>query len=83
MAYTRPEFTLPCFVRLEIKRWVKRRLRLAIGSAPAVGESEVLSVVHGEVEMMERMMSRTVDDFLQRMISHHVRVVNLNEKGFK
>jgi hypothetical protein len=36
-----------------------------------------LAVVDSEVNMVEGMVSRAVDDFFQWMSSNHVRIVNL------
>jgi len=42
----------------------------------AVRPGEVLSVIADKVEVMERMMCRSVDNFFERMVGDHIRVVN-------
>lgn len=37
-----------------------------------------LPIVAGEIEVMERVMSRSIDNVFQRMASNHVGVVDLN-----
>jgi hypothetical protein len=55
---------------------VVRGLRLAVRAARAVRPCEVLSVVHGEVQVVERVMRRPVDDLLERVAGNEVRVVD-------
>lgn len=40
-------------------------------------KANALAVVAGEVHVMQRVMRRTVDDLLKRMVDDHVRVVDL------
>jgi hypothetical protein len=36
-----------------------------------------LTIIHGKVQMMERMVSWSIDDFFQRMTGYHIRIVDL------
>jgi len=49
---------------------------LTEGTPVGVGPDEVLTVVAGEVHVMKRVMSRTVNPLLERMIHNHIRIVN-------
>jgi len=42
----------------------------------AVRPCKVLPVIADEVEVMERMMRWSVDDFFERMVGDHIRVVD-------
>jgi hypothetical protein len=47
---------------LDLEQRIELGLRLAVRSTPTIGESEVLSIVHSEVEMVKRMMRRPIND---------------------
>lgn len=50
-------------------------------SAHLVREREVLAVVDGKVDVVERMVGRAVDDGLERVASEHIRVVDEDRPG--
>ena len=51
-------------------------MRLPIRSSGLICPGEVLTVVHGEIQMVQSMMGGSVDDVLQPMAGDHVRIVN-------
>ena len=51
---------------------------MTIGTTDPVCPCEVLSVVYGEVQVMQRVVRRAVDYFFKRMSGNHVRVVDEN-----
>lgn len=55
-----------------IQRW----LRCPVRAEKAVGPGEVLSIVDGEVHVVQRVVRGAVDELLCPMICDHVTVVN-------
>lgn len=49
---------------------------MTVRTPKAVSESKVLAVIHGEVEMVQRMMRRSVDDIFQGMTGDHIGIVD-------
>jgi hypothetical protein len=57
--------------RIQLRSW------LAISAGPSICPGEILPVIHGEIKVMESVMSGAIDDSLKRMVCNHVRVMNL------
>lgn len=55
---------------------VKVRPRCPVRVEVIVAPGEVLSVVHGEVHVVQRVVSRAVDKFLRPVAGDHVTIVN-------
>ena len=51
---------------------------MTIGTTDPVCPCEVLTVVYGEVQVMQRVVRRAIDNFFKGMSSNHVRVVDKN-----
>lgn len=65
--------------RFDFEQRVQFRIRVAVRIVKSIRPSEILTVVDGEIKMVERMVRRAVDDLLKRVSRNHVRVVDLNE----
>lgn len=55
---------------------IQRRLRCPVRAETAVGPSEVLSIVDGEVHVVQRVVRGAVDELLRPMTRDHVAVVD-------
>lgn len=55
---------------------IQRRFRGPVRAEIGVGPGEVLSIIDGEVHVVQSMMRGAVDEFLRPMTRNHVAVVN-------
>lgn len=54
---------------------IQRGLRCPVRAETAVGPGEVLSIVDGEVHVVQRVVRGAVDELLRPMVRNHVTVV--------
>ena len=60
----------------DVVHGVQCRLRLTARATPLVCPSEVLPIVDGEVQMVQRMVGGSVDNVFKRVAGDHVRVMD-------
>ena len=51
---------------------------MPVRAAVLVGPRKVLAVIAGEAEVMQCVVSRSIDSIFEGMISDHIRIVNKN-----
>lgn len=69
-------FLLFALGHLHLQQRIQLFLGMPVRSTCPIRPREILPVVHREVQMMERMMRRSIDDMLQGMPRDHIRVVD-------
>jgi hypothetical protein len=65
-----------CFQLLYVVQRVVLLRRMPIRTSHAIRPGEVLTIIHRKMDMVLRVMRRSIDDVLERMTGDHVRIVN-------
>ena len=63
---------------LHFQHRVQAAVRLPVRTSNPICPSEVLAIVHGEIQMVQGMMCRPIDNVLQPVAGDHIRIVNEN-----